>query len=140
MRFWPVFVVLLVACEASSGEPQIPVAGKDFRIELSQPKAVTAGSPTTCELTVTPSGPWKLKAETPFSATLTPGPGLKVEKAKLDNKDFVDATAPAKAVRTGCTAEGSGNKTLKASLTFFLCSAEICKRMQEQLTASLKTN
>lgn len=140
MRFWPVFVVLLVACEASSGEPQPPVAGKDFRIELSQPKAVTAGNPTTCELTVTPAGPWKLKAETPFSATLTPGPGLKVEKAKLDNKDFVDAAAPAKSVRTGCTAEGSGNKTLKASLTFFLCTAEICKRMQEQLTADLKTD
>ncbi len=140
MRFWPFFVVLLVACEASSGEPQTPVAGKDFRIELSQPKAATANSPTTCELTVTPSGPWKLKAETPFSATLTPGPGLRVEKAKLDNKDFVDAAAPAKSVRTGCTAEGSGNKTLKASLTFFLCSAEICKRMQEQVTASLKAN
>ncbi len=143
MRLWPVIVVLLISCEARTGEPgSAPPAtptAKDYRIDV-QPKAVTAGSPASCEVTVTPAAPWVLKAETPFTAVLSADAGLKVDKARLDGKDFVDPKSPAKSVRTACVAENAGEHTLSAKLSFFLCSHEICKRMVSELTAVVKAN
>jgi hypothetical protein len=140
MRFGAVLVVtMLIACVGKSGEPQIPVAGKDYHIDVG-PKAVTTGAAASCEVTITPSGPWALKIETPFSARLESDPGLSVAKTQLDKADFVDPKAQAKTVRTACTASAAGDHQLKASLSFFLCSAEICKRMQEQVAATVKAN
>ena len=143
MRIWPLLIVLSLACEAKTGEPGAPrdaSAGKDYRVEFSGPKVMTAGTPADCVLTVTPAAPWAVKAETPFVAVLEPDPGLKIDKPRLDAKDFIDPKTPAKAVHTACVAESKGNRTLAAKLIFFLCSHELCKRMTEQLTTTITAN
>jgi hypothetical protein len=138
MRFGVVvFVAMLIACEGKSGEPQVPVAGKDYHIDVG-PKAVTTGAAAACEVTITPQAPWALKIETPFSARLEADAGLTVSKTQLDKADFVDPKAAAKTVRTSCTASAAGEHTLRAQLNFFLCSHEICKRMQEQVSTVVK--
>jgi hypothetical protein len=140
MRFGLVVVVtMLFACEGKSGEPQVPVAGRDYRIDVG-PKVVTTGAAAACEVTITPQAPWALKIETPFSARLEADPGLTVAKTQLDKADFVDPKASAKTVRTSCTASAAGDHQLRANLSFFLCSHEICKRMQEQVAAVVKAN
>jgi hypothetical protein len=149
LRLLPLAVVLLFACEAKTGEPGhapassgpvLPVAGKDYRIELSAPKEMSVGVASDCVLTITPAPPWALKAETPFSVTLAPGPGLSVSKTHLDAKDFVNPKTPAKSVHTACVAAQSGARTLSATLSFFLCSDEICRRMTDKLTATVKVD
>jgi hypothetical protein len=140
MRMWPLIVILTLACDAKTGEtggPPTPVSGKDYRVELSEPKTMTAGAPSACVLTVAASAPWVIKAETPFAALLEPGPGLKVAKALLDGKDFIDPKAPAKAVRTACTAESTGAHTLTSKVSFFLCTHEICRRVVHEMKSTL---
>lgn len=137
MRLALALVVMLVACDAKTepGNGGSASGSKEYSVDVSGPQA--AGSETSCTLTVTPHEPWVLKAETPFNATLTTSAGLKVEKSKLDARDFVDAKAAAKAVKTDCVAESAGEHQLGAKLSFFLCTAEICKRMTDQVTVTI---
>lgn len=149
MRWTATVLIALGACQGqadhTAGErtpaaERAPEPAKEYRIELSQPRAMTVGASTDCVLTITPSAPWVLKRETPFEAKLTASEGLKLGKSKLGAKDFVDPKTSAKSVKTACVASTAGSHTLSADLTFFLCTDEICKRMTDRLQASVDAN
>ncbi len=94
------------------------------------PKVNEAGQWT---LTITPTPPWVLKVETPFTATLKPSPGVTVDKSSLRAADFVDPKSAAKSLRTGFVASSAGDHVITTELTFFLCTDEICQRQKDSV-------
>ena len=78
--------------------------------------------------------PFVIKNTTPFSVALRSDPEVKFAKATLSRGDFVDAEAPDKTVTTKVTAP-PGEHTIEADAVLYVCSAELCKQVQQHLTA-----
>lgn len=146
MRAWPLAVIVGITGMMGGTKAQEPSGdnattnGKDYKVEFTEPKAVSVGVPIDCVLKITPVAPWAVKAETPFLVLLEASAALDLEKVRLDTKDFLDAKAAAKSVHTGCVAKSRGEHTLSAKLSFFLCSHDVCKRTIEQLTTTIMAN
>ena len=84
------------------------------------------------------SGKQTLKTNTPFKAMVKGSDGVAVSKDKYTAKDFVDEKAAAKTIKTEFTASKSGEGTVNADLTFFLCTDEICKRYKAAAACGFK--
>jgi hypothetical protein len=102
------------------------------------PSEVKVGASAKLEIAVAAQAPYHIKAETPFRAALTPSAGLQIAKAELDAHDFVDAKAETKTAACALTAKQPGAQQVRAELTFFLCTEEMCQRFQEQTVANVR--
>ena len=89
------------------------------------------GTESQCKLTITPKGERVLKKETPFKAMLSGSEGLEIPKTKYTAKDFVDPKTPHKTIQTTFKSTTAGAQVLKADVSFFLCTAEICQRYKD---------
>ena len=99
---------------------------------------VASGKAGICSLTITPKGKQTLKTNTPFKAMVKGSDGVAVSKDKYTAKDFVDEKTPEKTIKTEFTASKSGEGTINADLTFFLCTDEICKRYKADAACGFK--
>lgn len=86
-------------------------------------------------LTAAVKEPWLIKDTTPFAVVLHPADGVTPTKVKLGKEDFVDATSPAKTVKTTLEAT-PGDHAIKAEVDMYVCSAELCQREQRTVTTT----
>ena len=73
-----------------------------------------------------------------MTVDLTPTEGVALSQKTLTQKDIVDAKTKAKTVATKLTGTAPGDQKISASLTFFLCTDEICQRYKDQTETALK--
>jgi len=78
--------------------------------------------------------PFVLKNTTPFSVALRSDPSVEFAKATLGREDYVDQETPDKTVATKVKAP-PGEHTIDADAQLYVCSAELCKQVQQHLTA-----
>ena len=88
--------------------------------------------PLRYNLTITPKEGWTLKTETPFKLELAAKESVTLPRLTFSSKDFVDPKKPAKTVATLFSASRAGKHGIDAKLTFFVCSATICKRQKDK--------
>jgi hypothetical protein len=106
---------------------------KDFTIvAATDPATVKTTADANFTITITPTPPWVLKAETPLKVTLAPSEGVEVATAVLTAKHLDTATG---SVRTGLAAKRTGQHTVAADMSFFLCKEDICQRFRHALKA-----
>jgi len=84
---------------------------------------------------------WHLNEQAPFSVELTPGPGVKVDKAKLGKADLKER-GPEKALfEVAFTASEAGKKTIAAKARFVTCQGEsVCRPVTENIQLALDVN
>jgi hypothetical protein len=125
-----------VAADAAPAAPAA-VPAKDYELQIIRPETLEVAKAADIVITIKPKAPWLMKSDTPFQLTLKPSAGLQLEKTKLTAKDYVDAKSSAKAVKVPVTATVAGEQTLEGTLSFFLCTEVVCKRMTEALSFKL---
>jgi hypothetical protein len=84
------------------------------------------------ELYASAPKPWVVKNETPFNLTLRPSSGVRLRKAIYDRRDFADPLSPVKQINAELEA-GPGEHTIEATAELYVCSAELCKRVNEKM-------
>jgi hypothetical protein len=125
---WFVLTVLVVVPARAADVPEAP-----YVLHLvATPEKVQCSKPEQFDLIIEPKAPWVLKTETPLAVTLSASPGLMLTKTELTSADIVDRATAAKTLRTGFTIATKGKHFIDASLSFFLCTPQICQRYLDQ--------
>ena len=101
------------------------------RADLSARVVLDAGQ-MRYELYATAPKPWVVKSETPFNLTLRPSNGVRLRKQVYDRRDFADPRAEVKQINAELEA-GPGEHTIEAAAELYVCSAELCKRINQKL-------
>jgi hypothetical protein len=126
------------ACNARA-EGEGPSAEKGYTLTAAvDPTPPKKDARAAWQVTIAPKAPWVLKTTTPLTVTLKPSPTVKPEKATLKAEDIVDGTTEAKTVRTGFVATATGDASLDADLSFFLCTDQICQRFKDSVKVGFK--
>jgi hypothetical protein len=101
-------------------------------VAVTNPATVKTTADAQFTITITPSPPWLLKAETPLKVSLVPSEGVEVAQEVLTAKHLDTATG---SVRTALAAKTTGQHTVAADMSFFLCKEDICQRFHHALEA-----
>lgn len=134
------FGVCLLALALTAVFPRSGVGGtKPYiaKIQLEPPTLKVGGSADLI-VTIEPQAPNELKAITPLQVTVSSNSGLVIDKPNLTQKDILDIKATTKSVKTKITTKTSGQYTITAALSFFLCTKEICQRHTDSITTTLE--
>ncbi len=115
--------------ELSHPEDAPPAA--EPRADLNARVVLDAGQ-VRYELYATAPKPWVVKSETPFNLTLRPSSGVRLRKQIYDRRDFADPRAEVKQINAEIDA-APGEHTIEATAELYVCSAELCKRVNEKM-------
>jgi hypothetical protein len=133
--FLPILALALTAlpARAPAGE------ARDYEIGVTAGRdAFKAGEQGTWEMTITPRGDRVLKGETPLKVLLRTGEGIELGRAELGKADLKAGKDKAKVLSAPFTARKTGEHTIAADATFYLCNAQSCNRYKETVKLSLK--
>lgn len=135
MRLWiAAALVVAVNCTARADNGDDAKKNDNYTVAAAtNPEAVKKDAAAKFAITITPKAPWVLKPETPLKIKLAPSVGLELDKTTLTGKDLVDPKAKAKSVQTGVAAKATGEYSIAADMSFFLCKDDICQRFTDEL-------
>lgn len=121
---------LLFSCKGEAAEVD---PSKLYRVEASASQ-VKAGEIGTFHLAIRPLGDAHVKPETPFKGKLSATGPLTLSKAEIGYADHskVENQGPVFDIPFQATAAGEGE--IRADLTFFVCTAELCQRTVNQVS------
>ncbi len=111
-----------VVTREGSGEPRAELAAR----------VVHDSGGWVYQLDATAPPPWVVKSQTPFNLTLRPSAGVSLRRNAYDRRDFVDPDAAVKRIQAELEA-GPGEHAIDAEVELYVCSAELCKRVNETL-------
>lgn len=125
---------LLLACK---GEAQEADVSKLYRVEASA-SPVKAGETGTFHVAIRPNGDAHVKPETPFRGKISATGPLTVSKTQIGYTDHVKVENQGPVFEIPFQATGPGAGELKADLTFFVCTAELCQRTTNQVSVPVQ--
>lgn len=125
---------LLLACKGEAAEVDI---SKLYRVEASA-SPVKAGETGTFHVAIRPTGEAHVKPETPFKGKISATGPIEVSKTEIGYADHskIENQGPVFDIPFQAKATGSGE--LKADLTFFVCTAELCQRTTNQVSVPVQ--
>jgi hypothetical protein len=97
-----------------------------------------AGGKGTLSVTLAAKNGWKLNEEAPISVKLAPGPGLTVDKPKLNRKDITQATKDKARFDVPFTAAEAGARSVDCEASYVICQESACKQVKEKLTVAVE--
>ncbi|AKU91693.1 hypothetical protein [Vulgatibacter incomptus] len=131
---------LLAGCKDKAAAPSEPPDPKTlYRVETSAaPIEVKQGQNGTLQLAIRPVDGARVKAETPFRATLEASGPVTLPKTELAYEDSarVEKEGPVFEIPFAAKDE-AGKGAIDADLTFFVCVAEACMRTTEQVSVAV---
>lgn len=106
---------------------------KKYDLQMSVSKSLLKkGEEGTVTITISPREGFELKTATPFKALLVGSQTLELSRTTFNNKDFADPKAAAKSVQSSFIPAQTGQQSISADLTFFICNDELCERLKDQ--------
>jgi len=103
-----------------------------YELKKSDVKA-TVGARGTTSLTIAARSGWHVNDAGPLSLKLLPGPGISVDKPRLDRPDLAQSTKDLARFDVAFTASEPGKKTINAEAVFVMCQASTCKPVKEKV-------
>lgn len=125
---------LLLACK---GEAQEVDVSKLYRVEASA-SSVKAGETGTFHVAIRPNGEAHVKPETPFRGKISATGPITVSKTQIAYADHVKVENQGPVFEIPFQATGPGSGEIKADLTFFVCTAELCQRTTNQVSVPVQ--
>jgi len=113
-------LALILALPAWAGDQQATLT-------VQAPKSLKVAEKGTLLVTIVPEKEWKISQEAPTQIRLSDNGKVTFDKAKLR---IEDGTMDGKtfSVRSGISGKASGASTVTAKITYFMCTATVCKR------------
>ncbi len=118
-----------------AGAPDVSGA---YRIETSKALKVKKGATASAHVEVVPRSDAHVSPDAPISLTVSSGPALKVAKAKLGRPEAKATKAKGVEFDIPFTAEASGKDELRASLSFFICTEQLCEKQKRELALQVE--
>jgi hypothetical protein len=114
-----------------------PDVSNTYRIETSKVVKVKKGETGKAKVEVVPKSNAHVSPDAPISLTVSAGPGLKLEKAKLGRADARETAAKGVEFDVPFTAASAGKDEVKGSLTFFICTEKLCERQKKDVSLAV---
>jgi hypothetical protein len=116
----------------------LPALADDSKATLTveAPKSLKVAEKGTLAVTIVPEKEWKISQEAPTQIRLSDNGKVSFEKAKLRIKD---GAMDGKTFRVSSAISGkaSGASTITAKITYFMCTATVCKRFTANKTVDV---
>lgn len=128
----------LNASVAHAAKDEVKIDPKEkAELTLKAPDNLKVKESAQISFTIKPEKGWKVSMEAPLSVKLSNAGKVAITKRKLGLKD---GKAEGKGIVLTTTLEGAaaGADTVKASATYFLCTADVCKRFSASREIALK--
>lgn len=125
---------LLLSCRGEAAEVDV---SKLYKVEASV-SPVKAGETGTFHLAIKPQGDAHVKPETPFRGKISATGPITVSKADIGYADHSRVENQGPVFDLPFQATGPGTGEIKADLTFFVCTAELCQRTTNQVTVPVQ--
>ena len=127
---------LALAAEPAADDAKKPPYTLDVQGTTKQCKA---GSSGVFALHIKPAEGYYIHPKAPLKIKLD-AKGLALKKSKLGRKDAKDAKSKAPRFEVSFGAKESGDHSIGADATFFVCSADICERKTAKLQIPVKVD
>lgn len=127
-------LALALALPAAAGSPADTAYTLDFP---TAPLKVKKGAAGTARVAVVPKPDAHVDPNAPISLTVTAGPGLELPKAKLGRPEAKATDGGGVAFEIPFAGKAAASETIKASLTFFICTAKLCERQKKELSLAV---
>ena len=130
-------VPLAEAALCAAPTPPADAAAAAYTLDVpTAPIKVKKGQAGTARIAVVPRGDGHVDPNAPAQVSLSAGPALELSKAKLSKED---ARFENKGLQFDLpfTAKAAGPETLKANLTFFICTANLCERQKKEVVVNV---
>jgi hypothetical protein len=113
-------------------------AAKSYQLDTSgTTTTVTSGGAGVLKLQIKPAAGYKVSFDAPLKIALTSAE-LKLSKADLGKADVEDKKGPVARFSVPFEAAGSGNGTIAAEASFFICSDTVCERKVDRITVAVE--
>ena len=130
-------LVITAMLTSSSSSAETKEEKPVYEISFAPEGAIKTGQSGVCKMKIKSIGDWKLKTTTPFKANLKASPKLDMPKKDYSAKDFSDKSENPRILTIGFTSKKAGTHNIEGTLSFFLCTNEVCKRFKANSTCTI---
>jgi hypothetical protein len=113
-----------------------PDVSGTYRIETTQVVKVKKGETGHAKVTVVPQPTAHVSPDAPISLAVTSGPAVKLAKEKLGRPDAKETQA--KGVEFDIPFTAAASDQLKGTLSFFICTEQICERQKREVAMAVE--
>jgi len=110
-----------------------------YEVKASPVKA-TLGEKAIASVNFATKTGWHLNAEAPFSLKLTSGPGIAVDKPRLQRADLAASTDASARFDVALIASKEGHGEVQAEASFVICQETICRPIKEKLVIGVEAS
>ncbi|TMA25713.1 MAG: hypothetical protein E6J78_16530 [Deltaproteobacteria bacterium] len=116
-----------------------PDVSGTYRIETSKaPIKVKKGGQASAHVEVVPRADAHVSPDAPISLTVSSGPAVKIAKAKLGRPEAKETKARGVEFEVPFTAQNAGKDEIKGTLSFFICTEQLCERQKRELALAVE--
>ncbi len=115
-----------------------PDVSNTYRIETSKVVKVKKGAIGKAHVEVVPRPNAHVSPDAPVSLTVSAGPAVKLEKAKLGRAEAKETKEKGVEFDVPFTAEAAGKDELKGKLSFFICTEKLCEKQTKDLALAVE--
>jgi hypothetical protein len=129
------FALALAAPLAALAEPAMPTGTVHYDLGATQGKIkVVKGQGALAHISVQPKPGAHVSPDAPLTVQLAGGANLILPKVKIGREGAVANAAQGVEIDLPFSGKEKGADELKATLTFYICHAELCERQQKLFT------
>src|SRR5436309_14118125 len=118
----------LLALLLASGAPDV---SNTYKIETSAPAKVKRGAQASARVEVVPRSDAHVSPDAPISLTVHSGPAVKLAKEKLGRAEAHETAAKGVEFEVPFTAASAGSDEMKGTLSFFICTGQLCEQQKK---------
>jgi hypothetical protein len=115
-----------------------PDVSGTYRIETPKVLKVKKGETAHAKVEVVPRSDAHVSPEAPISLAMTSGAGLKLSKDKLGRADAKATQAKGVEFDVPFTAAAAGKDELKGTLSFFICTEQLCEKQKREIAMAVE--
>ena len=112
-------------------------AAKAYTVEVSPPIKVKRGVQASARVAVVPVSSAHVSPDAPISLKLSSGKAVELGKAKLGRGDAKETAQKGVEFQVPFTGKEPGHDEIKGTLSFFICTAQICEQQKRDVTLAV---
>jgi len=112
-------------------------AAKAYSVEVSPALRVKRGAQASARVTVVPVPSAHVSPDAPISFKLSSGAAIALGKAKLGREDAKETAQKGVEFQVPFTGKEAGREEIKGTLSFFICTAQLCEQQKREVSMAV---